>query len=144
MKKSRCNICAAKSNAEICEKCGANVASPMSERLVLASKRVTSMDIKSSGYNLSASCKVALTNRRVVIYKIKPEAFDPAFSLFKAAANGLKKSPFISIDLGDIEFVRRYDKRHLIKTNNAEYNLALTDFREWDKVLTKYKKADER
>ena len=102
------------------------------------------MDLKKSGYNLSASCKVALTNRRMVIYKIKPEAFNPAFALIKAAANGIKKNPCISIDLGDIEFVRRYGKRHLIITKDAAYSMALTDFAEWDRVLTKYKKADER
>ena len=144
MVKNKCHICSAKSKGEICDRCGAVIASPASERLVLTSKRFTCMNLNNGEYNLSASCKVALTNRRLVIHKIKPEALNPAFGLFKAAVNGIKKNPCISIELGDIEFVRRYNKTHLIRTKNAAYSISLTDFKEWDRVLTKYKKIDER
>ena len=143
MKRTRCHICEAKSQEEVCGTCGAVIASPTSERLVLTSKRNTSMDFNNGSYSLSASCNVALTSRRLVIYNIISEEPNPAFSVLKSLVNVNRKRR-VSIDLEDIEYVRRYDKTHLIKTKSVAYSMTLTDFDEWDRALTKYKKHDER
>ena len=102
------------------------------------------MDYDGENFNQFVSCRVALTNQRIVIYKIKPQADNPAFGLIKDLIGTIIKTPHISINLNEIEWIRRYSTQHLISTESALYCLFLHSFKQWDELFTPYKLADEK
>ena len=133
----KCHICKAKNRQEICKRCNAKLSIPLTEQLVLLSGRFTYMDYNDRKYRKLASCKVALTNQRIVIYKIKPEPLNPAFGLFNDVLYIFKKRLCISIKLRDIEYVKRYGEKHLIVTKTESYGVCLNNYKKWDMLLQK-------
>ncbi|MDR1563656.1 MAG: hypothetical protein LBS74_01715 [Oscillospiraceae bacterium] len=144
MEKVKCHICKASNKGETCTRCGADLSRASSEKLVLSSGGYTFLEINGEHFSKMASCKAALTNQRFVIYKIKPEAENPAFGLFKDLLNAIKKNPYISINLADIELIRRYSQQHLIFTREESYCVWLSKFKELDELFKPYKSPEEQ
>lgn len=142
MAKIKCHICKAKNNETVCERCGASLATPHTEQLVLYSDGYTFYNEK--GNNRFSYCKVALTNKRLVIYRIRPEADNPAFGLFKDFINAVTKNPCISIDLSSIESVKRYGSEHIINTSLGSQVVSTAKFKEFDEMFAPYKQEDEK
>ena len=142
MVRIKCHICKAKNKEDVCRRCGAKLGAS-TEKLVLYSGGFTYLDDNGEKLSKLASCKVAITNRRLIIYKIKPEAENPAFGLFKDLINAIKKIPYISINFGDIERVKRYNAQHLIYTKNETYCIWMSKFKDFDEFFAPYKQPEE-
>ncbi|MCL2019026.1 MAG: hypothetical protein FWG70_04630 [Oscillospiraceae bacterium] len=132
MEKIKCHICKTKTEEPNCKVCETRVGSMSTEQLVFFSKGYTWLNDGRKYNNKFSTCRVALTNRRLIVYKIKPEAENPAFAVFKALANALSKVPCKTVDLCDIESVKRYGDKHLIKTKTDEYSVWLRKYKEFD------------
>ena len=143
MAKIKCHICKAKNKEILCRRCGADLSLPHTEELALTSGGYTLFSDNGKNTERFSSCKVAFTNKRLVIFKIKPQANNPTFGLFKDLVNAIKKNPCISISLSDIEWVRRYDTKYLLSTKTDEYYLWLSKSKEFDKLFDPYKQAEE-
>lgn len=143
MVKIKCPICKKTTQTTVCVQCGANTSIPEAEQLIISSSAYTLFNDNKRYFDRFSSCKVCMTNRRLVIYKIKPEAINPAFGLFKDLINAITKKPYISIPLDEIEGVRRYDTWHAIYTKTNTYLVCLSKFKEFDKLLARYKRIEE-
>lgn len=132
-----------KNSGSVCERCGASIGDPSAERLVLTSGGYTLYSDNGKNNNRFSSCKISMTDKRLVIYKIKPEANSQAFGLFKDLLNAIKKNPFISIILDDIEYIRRYDTKFLIQTKADAYYVWLVKHKEFDDLFASYKQSDD-
>ncbi|MCL2036367.1 MAG: hypothetical protein FWG83_03145 [Oscillospiraceae bacterium] len=139
MTDTKCRICKAKLKGGICNRCGAE---SIREQLVISAGGHTWLNDGRKNINKFSACKVAVTNFRLIIYKIKPEAEDHALSFFKMIANAIKKVPHISVNLGDIEYVRRYDSKFVIGTRTNEYSVSLSKHKEFHELLAKYYPPD--
>jgi len=144
MGKVKCHICKKNNAGEICVCCGASLSPLMKEQLVFSSSGYTYLDRNGEEFSQTASCKTALTNQRLVIYKIKPEADNPAFAVFKAVVNAIRKQPFFSINLSEIVCVKRYSTRHLIYTGSATYCVWMNNFKKWEELFAPYKLDEEQ
>jgi len=144
MAKTKCHICKAKNKEDVCKQCGTNLFNRNTEKLILTSSGYTYLDDNTKKFNQFASCKAAMTNQHLIIYKIKPEADNPAFGLFKMVINAIKKEPYISINLNDIERIKRYSNQHLIYTKNKTYCVLLSKFKEFDELFAPYKQPEEK
>ena len=122
----------------ICYRCGANLSHPPTEQLVLASGGYTLYNDNGKNIDRFSSCKIFFTNCRFIIYKIKPQAKNPAFGLIKDLANVIIKRPCISIDLSDIEWVRRYDIKYVINTNTGAQCVWLPKSKGFDELFAPY------
>ena len=140
MAKIKCNICKKGNNGTVCSRCGASIGDTATEELVLsAGGYVLYNDDKGKYVDKFSSCKVAMTNRRLVIYRIRPEAENPAWGLFKDLINLLTKNPYISIDFNNIESIRRYREWYTIKTKIGTYSVCMSKQEEFDKLFAPYK-----
>jgi hypothetical protein len=143
MGKAKCPICKKSTQNTVCEQCSADISIPEAEQIVFSSRAYTLFNDNKKYVDRFSSCKVCMTNRRLVIYKIKPEAMNPAFGLFMDLINAITKKPHISIALSSIEEVRRYDTWHVIHTKTNTYSVCLSKFKEFDELFTPYKKLEE-
>ncbi len=143
MPKIKCPICKKTSKKTSCSWCGTNISIPEAEQLVISSRAYTLFNDNKKYIDRYSSCKVCITNRRLVIYKIRPEAENPAFGLLKDLINVFTKNPYISIALDEIEGVRRYDTWHKIDTKTNTYSVCVSKFKEFDELFTRYKQLEE-
>lgn len=140
MKKIICPICKAKNKMEICRRCNANLQEPISEYRLLFSRANTTID-----ENRPVKCKVAITNQRIVLYKIKAESFNQTFPMYIRNRFKIKQmKPYLAIPLEDIEQVKRYGFRHFIYTKTGMYFIDVSKFKEFDAFFTPYKQCSER
>ena len=144
MEKIKCHICKAKNKEIVCGRCGADLSFPLTEQIVLTSGGYTFLNDNRKNIDRFSSCKVSFTNKRLVIYKIKPEADNPAFGLLKDLANAIVKNPYISISLNDIKYIRRYDTKHMIHTNTDVYCVLLSKSKDFDRLFESYKQPEEK
>ena len=143
MEKIKCHICKAKNKGTVCSRCGTDLGANITEQLVLSTSGYTWFTDNRKHTDHFSSCKAAFTNERFIIYKIKPDAKNPAFGLLKDLVNAVKKNPYISINLNEIEQVKRYGEKHIITTTTDEYCVWLKKTKELDSLFARYKKADE-
>ena len=144
MKKTKCHICKAKNNDMICKRCGVNLSDAMTEQLMLSSGGYIYYNDNKKYVDKFSSCRFSFTNKRLVIYKIKPQSENQAIGLFIDLVNTVIKIPCISINLDDIEWVRRYDTRHIIKTNIDTYYIWPHKDKQIDELFAPYKNPGER
>ncbi|MCL2109336.1 MAG: hypothetical protein FWH20_08345 [Oscillospiraceae bacterium] len=138
MEKIRCHVCKTNCKSPDCKTCETRVGAVSTEQLVFFSKGYTWLNDGGKNTDKFSTCRVAVTNQRLIIFKIKPEAENPSFAVFKSISNALNKVPCISINLHDIEWVKRYGEKHVIGTNAGEYCVWLRKHREFDGVVGKY------
>lgn len=143
MAKIKCNICKVSGDGTTCSHCGADITNIPSERLELSLKGYLLFSGNNEKDDRFSSCRVSITNKRLIIHKIKPQAENPAFGLFKDLANLFTKAPYISMPLGDIQQVKRYDTRYLICTDKDRYVLWLEKSKRLDELFAPYKPRNE-
>lgn len=134
MGKIKCHICKAKNKDMVCERCGTNINDSSKEHLVLTSSGYILYNDNGKNVNQFSSCKFSITNKRIFIYKIKPDAKNPAFDLLKDLANAISKNPHFSIALENIELLKKYDTKHEIQTKNDTYYVWLSKYKEFDQL----------
>ena len=142
MVKIKCHICKAKNKGTVCTRCGANLGAPITEQLVLSTSGYTWFTDNKKYVNHFSSCKVSFTSERLVIYKIRPDANNPAFGLLKDVVNAIVKNPCICIDFNEIEWVRRYGEKYVISTDINEYCVWLKKDNKLDELFAPYKQTD--
>ena len=134
MKKIKCHICKAKNNEMICKRCGVNLSDAMIEQLMLLSGGYIYYNDNKKYVDKFSSCRFSFTNKR---------SENQAIGLFIDLVNTVIKIPCISINLDDIEWVRRYDTRHLIKTNIDTYQIWSHKDKQIDELFAPYKNQRE-
>jgi hypothetical protein len=138
MGKTKCSICSTKNKEAICHQCGADLSIGAYEQLKLKVSGLIYYSDDEKYNNMPASCKFAFTNRRFVIYRIKPEAYNTSAGFLKSR-NARIKASYISINLNDIKEIKRYGKKYSIQLETDSYFIEVSKHEEIDKLFSPYK-----
>lgn len=145
MAKVKCHICKKSNTDSVCSRCGAHIGDTASERLVLATSGAILYNDDAGKYvDKFSYCKMAMTDRRLIIYNIKPDSDNPAWWFFRSIKNLFEKFPCISINLNDIEQVRRYREWFAVKSKTGTYSICVSKQKELDQLFTPYKDPEEQ